>query len=231
MPLTTICGTIGALAISSFPFTSGFISKSMISQSAAYEHITWVWFLLAAASAGVFLHAGIKYPWFVFFQKDSGLRPPDPPKNMQAAMVVLAFLCVFLGVFPQYLYDILPYPVDYKPYTADHLVTQFQLLLFAGLAFFLLLPMMKRTETISLDFDWFYRVLGPKVYRAVSGVTGRTWAATEGFVLAQLSTALKKNYDREQNKPIGYFGKLWPIETMVLWVIVLLAGYLMLYYI
>ena len=231
MPLTTICGTIGALAISSFPFTSGFISKSMISQSAAYEHIAWVWFLLAAASAGVFLHAGIKYPWFVFFQKDSGLRPPDPPKNMQAAMVVLAFLCVFLGVFPQYLYDILPYPVDYKPYTADHLVTQFQLLLFAGLAFFLLLPMMKRTETISLDFDWFYRVLGPKVYRAVSGVTGRTWAATEGFVLAQLSTALKKNYDREQNKPIGYFSKLWPIETMVLWVIVLLAGYLMLYYI
>ena len=34
MPITTICGIIGALAISSFPLTSGFISKSMISQSA-----------------------------------------------------------------------------------------------------------------------------------------------------------------------------------------------------
>ena len=61
MPLTTICGIIGALSISSFPLTSGFISKSMISQGAADEHLATVWFLLMAASAGVFLHAGIKF--------------------------------------------------------------------------------------------------------------------------------------------------------------------------
>src|SRR5690606_5499115 len=35
MPVTTICGTIGAFAISAFPYTSGFISKSMINQGAA----------------------------------------------------------------------------------------------------------------------------------------------------------------------------------------------------
>ena len=35
MPLTTICGIIGALSISSFPLTSGFVSKSMISEAAA----------------------------------------------------------------------------------------------------------------------------------------------------------------------------------------------------
>ncbi|MDA0224687.1 MAG: Na(+)/H(+) antiporter subunit D, partial [Proteobacteria bacterium] len=79
MPLTAICGTIGALAISSFPLTSGFISKSMIAQAASDQHLLWIWLGLAAASAGVFLHAGIKFPWFVFFQKDSGLRPPEPP--------------------------------------------------------------------------------------------------------------------------------------------------------
>src|SRR5690606_5430436 len=32
MPLTCICGIVGALSISSFPLTSGFISKSMISE-------------------------------------------------------------------------------------------------------------------------------------------------------------------------------------------------------
>ena len=79
MPITTICGIIGALAISSFPLTSGFTTKSMIVSGAAYEHLFSVWILLVAASAGVFLHAGIKFPWFVFFQKDSGLRP----KNLQ----------------------------------------------------------------------------------------------------------------------------------------------------
>ena len=112
MPLTCICGIIGALSISSFPLTSGFISKSMISQAAANEHLAIVWFLLAAASAGVFLHAGIKFPWFVFFQKDSGLRPPDPPLNMRVAMVLFSFLCIALGVWPQPLYALLPFPVD-----------------------------------------------------------------------------------------------------------------------
>jgi multicomponent Na+:H+ antiporter subunit D len=231
MPMTTIYGIIGALAISSFPFTSGFVSKSMISSSAAYEHITWVWFLLAAASAGVFLHAGVKYPWFVFFQKDSGLRPSDPPKHMQFAMFVFAFLCIALGVYPDPLYSMLPYPVEYKAYTADHLVTQFQLLLFAGLAFFLLLPMMKRTETISLDFDWFYRKPGVALVKWVLATLDSAWQRIESAAKESISKGVKSSYDAEAGQPKGYFAKLWPTETMVVWVAVLLAGYLMVYYI
>ena len=98
MPITMICGVIGAFAISAFPFTSGFVTKSMISYAAADEHLFYVWLGLVAASAGVFLHAGIKFPWFVFFQKDSGLRPPDPPGNMRLAMYILSALCILLGV-------------------------------------------------------------------------------------------------------------------------------------
>ena len=44
------------------------------------------------------------------------------------------------------LYGLLPYPVDYVPYTADHVVTQLQLLLFAGLAFFVLLLLVRRRK-------------------------------------------------------------------------------------
>ncbi len=160
MPLTTICGIVGALSISSFPLTSGFVSKSMISDAAGMQQLEVVWYLLAAASAGVFLHAGIKFPWFVFFQKDSGLRPADPPWNMRAAMVLFAALCIGIGVLPGPLYALLPYPVDYVPYTASHVVFYLQLLLFSGLAFFLMLGWLKRTLTITLDVDWFYRRLG-----------------------------------------------------------------------
>ena len=161
MPITAVCGIIGALAISSFPLTSGFISKSMITQASSDEQLLWVWLLLQAASAGVFLHAGIKFPWFVFFQKDSGLRPTDPPMNMQISMVFFAVICILIGVFPGTLYSMMPYSVDYEPYTVSHTLTQLQLLLFSGLAFFVMLPFMKRTLTISLDFDWFYRRLAP----------------------------------------------------------------------
>ncbi len=170
MPITMWCGIIGALAISSFPLTSGFVTKSMINQAAADEHITIAWFVLTAASAGVFLHAGIKFPWFVFFQKDSGLRPPDPPLNMRVAMILFAALCVGLGVPGLYspLYAILPFPEEttlYAPYTLSHVISQLQLLLFSGLAFFTLLPVLKRTLTITLDSDWLYRRLVPGTWK------------------------------------------------------------------
>ncbi len=175
MPLTAACGVVGALAISAFPLTSGFVTKSMIGDAAIQQKLTVVWYLLAAASAGVFLHAGIKFPWFVFFQRDSGLRPSDPPWNMRLAMVFLAFLCVLFGVMPGLLYGFLPFSSTYVPYTGSHVVSQLQLLLFSGLAFFMLLGALRRTPTITLDADWLYRRLGLAVWRWTSQAVWTVW--------------------------------------------------------
>jgi len=157
MPLTLIFGTIGALAISSFPGTSGFTSKSLIIDGAVREHLVWVWIVLEIASAGVFLHAGIKFPYFVFFAKDKGLRPGETHTSMLIAMGFMAFLCLFIGVYPKPLYDILPYEVHYQAYTLSHVTAQMQLLMLSALVFFLFLALLKRTDTISLDTDWFHR--------------------------------------------------------------------------
>ena len=48
---------------------------------------------------------------------------------------IAAFLCIAIGVFPQYLYAILPYKVDFVPNTTTHVVTQLQLLFFSALGF------------------------------------------------------------------------------------------------
>ena len=66
-------------------------------------------------------------------------------------------MCI-IWYFPNLLYQLLPFDKLYIPYTSDHVIFQLQLLLFAGLAFFVMLPWLKRTLTITLDFDWFYRV-------------------------------------------------------------------------
>lgn len=170
MPLTMIFGTIGALAISSFPGFSGYTSKPMIIEAGVHEGFFWVWLILEIASAGVFLHAGIKFPYFVFFAKDNGLRPGEPPKHMLVAMAMLAFICIFLGFYPQPLYAILPYPVEFHAYTLEHTLNQLQLLMFSALAFFLLLPLLKRTETISIDSDWIYRKGGSLFYTVAARV-------------------------------------------------------------
>jgi len=228
MPLTTICGIIGALSISAFPLTSGFISKSMISQAAADETMAVAWLLLTAGSAGVFLHAGIKFPWFVFFQKDSGLHPPDPPLNMRLAMILCAFLCIAIGVWPAPLYAILPFPVDYVPYTRTHVIEMLQLLLFSGLAFFIMLPYMKRTLTITLDWDWFYRWLGPRAISQVTQVLSRWHVQSRIGFLRRLGALFGMLF--LYHGPQGILARTWATGSMVLWVVILLGIYLVAYY-
>jgi multicomponent Na+:H+ antiporter subunit D len=160
MPLTCAFCMVGAASISAFPLFSAFATKSLVIEAVAGGHMPIIWFILMFASAGVFHHAGIKIPFFAFFSHDSGIRTKEPPLNMLIAMGIAAFLCVFIGVCPQFLYSILPYPVDYNLYTAGHVMAQLQLLFFSALAFTLLIlagiypPEMR---SVNLDADWFYR--------------------------------------------------------------------------
>lgn len=160
MPLTAIFCIVGAVSISAFPLFSGFVTKSMVVESAAMGGMTIIWFMLLFASVGVLEHAGIKVPFHAFFSHDSGIRTKEAPAHMLIAMGITAFLCIFIGVFPGILYSLLPYPVDFEPYTASHVVTTTQLLLFGAFAYVLLLrsgifPAEMRAK--NLDADWLYR--------------------------------------------------------------------------
>jgi len=224
MPVTAVCGIIGALAISSFPLTSGFTTKALISEAAVEQGLAVVYFLLAAASAGVFLHAGIKFPWFVFFQKDSGLRPEDAPWNMRAAMILLSAACLLLGVFPAPFYALLPYPVTYEPYSAGKVLFYLQLLLFSGLAFFLMLPWMKRTLTITLDVDWLWRRLLPTLWSMgcrIADAAREAWHARAAPRLTGVVERLAATFGAS-----GMLGRSWQIGTTALWVALLLVSYL-----
>jgi multicomponent Na+:H+ antiporter subunit D len=228
MPLTCICGIIGALAISSFPLTSGYTTKTLISEGAAIEGMTAVYYLLAAASAGVFLHAGIKFPWFVFFQKDSGLRPSDAPWNMGLAMVLFAAACIGLGVYPDPLYALLPYPVETTVYQPGKVLFYLQLLMFSGLAFFLLLPLMKRTRTISLDVDWIYRRAIPAAMLWLGrGLSDIRRKAAEDLASARQSVGewVAAHWGGD-----GVFARSWPISSTALWIAALLGLYVLVYY-
>lgn len=168
MPWSLWLGAIGALAISAVPLTSGFTSKSIILAGAAEEHLFWPWFILEIASAGVFLHAGIKFPYFVFFAKDRGHQVKEAPRAMLFGMGSLAFFCLALGVYPDPLYEILPYHAtgayEFSAWKLEKVVTQMQLLLLSALTFFVWIKWLKRTDTIVLDTDWFYRKAGTAFY-------------------------------------------------------------------
>jgi len=170
MPVTMVCCLIGAASISAFPLFSGFVSKSLILDASASNGYYLVWLALLIASAGVLSHSGIKIPYFTFFAHDSGKRPAEAPVHMRIAMIITAALCVLIGVFPGLLYSLLPYDVDYQPYTVDHVLVQMQLLVFALLAFVFLMkthlhpPEVRATN---IDTDVIYRKLIPAVLPAI----------------------------------------------------------------
>ena len=157
MPVALFFTVIGGIAISGFPLTSGFISKSMIIAAAGVDHRVIIMLMLSLAAVGTFLSVGIKLPYFIWFGKDSGVRAKEAPWNMNLAMAIAAFMCIFLGVYPEYLYKMLPFACDYHPYTAYHISETLQILGFTGLGFYLMVKYLHPDPKSNLDVDWFYR--------------------------------------------------------------------------
>ncbi len=228
MPLTMIFCVVGAASISAFPLFSGFVSKSLILDASATTGHWIVWLVLVFASAGVLSHSGIKIPFFTFFAHDSGKRPKEAPTHMLLAMGLTAFLCVAIGVYPAMLYSLLPFDVEYHPYTASHVISQLQLLFFALLAFGVLMRAgvyPPELRAINLDFDWTYRRLLPKIIGTVSAVASTIWAAIIGFAMRRINNIISGLY--RTHGPEGPIAKVWPTGSMVLWIAMLLAATLL----
>ena len=233
MPWTTAFCIVGAMSISAFPLFSGFVAKSLTMSAVVEGYYVLAFVGLLIASAGVMEHSGIKIPYFAFFGHDSGIRCREAPFHMCLAMGATAVLCIGIGWFPAPLYAILPYPVLYQPYAdLGHSLTQLQLLLFAALAFAVLLRTglyPPEQATINLDTDWLYRRLAPRVLRFA---TARVVSVRHnlGEAARQVGRSVMRAVLRHYG-PEGTLARTWPTGSMVLWVTVLLAASLILYYV
>lgn len=233
MPKTTLLCIVGAASISAFPLFSGFVSKSMVMSAALENGYDWIWLMLLFASAGVFHHAGIKIPYFAFFAHDSGIRVSDPPNNMLLAMLIAACLCIAIGIYPAALYSLLPFDTGYNPYDATHVLAQTQLLFFSALAFVwlnlkgLYPPELRSTN---LDFDWIYRRAFPTILQKIFSTIWATDRALRQAFLMKLNICLIYISSRN-NRLSGLLSRNYPVGSMVLWVAVILATYLLLAFI
>jgi multicomponent Na+:H+ antiporter subunit D len=179
MPIAFWLTMIGGLSISAFPLFSGFVSKTMTIEAAELIHQPVVYLMLEGASIGTFLHTGLKLPWNIWLQ---GMNAPAPeiedrlkdsafnsPRNMLIGMGILAFLCILLGVFPKILYNLLPYPVEFVPYTLTRVFSLTQMFIFTFLGFWLLRKLVVGHPTQTLDTDWFVRIPGKLFLRFCHG--------------------------------------------------------------
>jgi multicomponent Na+:H+ antiporter subunit D len=161
LPWVMIFYMVGAVSISGMPFFNGFISKNMTIHGAVEAHRLIIGIFLEVAAVGTFLSVGIKLPYFAFWSKPENKMELKPiPSNMYVAMAIAAGLCLAQGLYPNMLYRLLPYPVEFHPYTAWAVVQAFLLLSFTGLGFFIVRKVIEPHHGRNLDFDRLYRLVG-----------------------------------------------------------------------
>jgi multicomponent Na+:H+ antiporter subunit D len=157
MPLVLGLYLVGAFSISGVPLFSGFVSKELVIDAASGDGREVVVYLLKLASVGTFLHTGLKLPWFAWGGPSRQIPLRPVPIVMLVAMGITAAANVAIGLHPGLLYDLLPHPVEYRPFTAAKLSEMAQLLTFTALAFWLLVKKLGGEPTLTLDTDWLYR--------------------------------------------------------------------------
>ncbi|MEW8508119.1 MAG: Na(+)/H(+) antiporter subunit D [Candidatus Thiodiazotropha sp.] len=234
MPKTTVLCIIGAASISAFPLFSGFVSKSMVVSAVLHEGYYGVWLVLLFAAAGVFHHAGIKIPFFAFFAHDSKHieTAREAPVNMLVAMALSALLCILIGSNPQVFYSLLPWEMSYSPYDTSHVLAQLQLLFFSALAFtWLKLAKIYPPElkSVNIDAEWVYRKLIPTSLSSLNAVTIPllNWMQQQVHNLGRNLVQLVS----QSCSAGGMLAGIRSVGGMVMWVALLLATSLILYFI
>jgi len=125
--------------------------------------------LLQIVSVGTFLSTGLKLPYAAFVgthgfgprtnHEGHPIHVTPVPVTMYVAMGTVALLNLAIGLFPDLLYDLLPFGVDYQAYSLGKVLEKTQILVFTGLGFWLVLHKLGAKSMIILDTDWLYRRL------------------------------------------------------------------------
>jgi multicomponent Na+:H+ antiporter subunit D len=195
MPVTAAAFTVAALSIAGFPGFNGFVSKGIVISASHYTFVKGplvvgdvytLELLLLIGGVGTFL-SFIKFGYYAFLHGPYEGDPVTPaPRTQQAAMLVVATLCVFYGVVDGALFGLLPFDVTdggvvahvYTTYTVGHVVEGLALAAAGVVGFVLLKRPLSKVGRVP-DVDAGYNPLVFYATRAfVVGVT-ETYAAVD----------------------------------------------------
>jgi multicomponent Na+:H+ antiporter subunit D len=210
MPVTTVAFTVAALSIAGFPLFNGFVSKGIIISASHYDFpagpaaigdFHTLELLLLLGGVGTFL-SFIKFGYYAFFhgEYDSGVA--DANRGQTVAMVSLAALCIFYGIFDGALFALLPYDVTdasvvsqvYVTYTVDHIIEGLALAAIGLVGFRLIKKPLSSVGRVP-DIDSLYNPAVLYGMRAVVVGTADLFAAVDrtAVTVTRLVGAILKN--------------------------------------
>jgi multicomponent Na+:H+ antiporter subunit D len=189
MPLTAVVFTVAALSISGFPGFNGFVSKGMVTAAAHKQHLDTIYYLLLAAGVGTFL-SFMKLGYYAFLQGEVSQRVPDANRGQQAAMGLVAALCILFGLVPDPLFAMLPGTgaSEAHPFTVGHIAEGVVLATIALVIFGAIKTPLKKIPTPP-DVDALYNPTSLYGTRAVVVAVTETYAAVDGLAVGVATLA------------------------------------------
>ena len=213
MPVTAAAFSIAALSIAGFPGFNGFVSKGIVISASHYTFVKGplvvgdfytLELLLLIGGVGTFL-SFIKFGYYAFLHGPyEGDAVTPAPRPQQVAMLLVAALCVFYGVFDGALFGLLPFDVTdggvvdhvYVTYTVPHVVEGLALAAAGVVGFALLKKPLSKVGRVP-DVDAGYNPLAFYGTRTlVHGVT-ETYAAVDRAAVATANAAADVRADPE----------------------------------
>lgn len=119
MPLTAISFLIASLAMSGFPFLNGAVSKAPIHEATTEAHL-WVLYGIdvfgwAQYIGSVLTFICLIHAFYVIFMgkpKAEFAKVTDPPLYMLLPILIMAGLCVLIGIYPDLVSGVLQFAAD-----------------------------------------------------------------------------------------------------------------------
>lgn len=211
MPYVASCAIVAGLSLAGLPLTAGFIGKTLVAGSAP----TGIYIALFCGSVGSVIY-GARFIYGIFF---GGLKQPIEvapiPLSAIIAITLLAIACfapVMGGVYGVW------------PVVKALGAMGIGLALCHGL-----FVLDWRLSLHIVDMDWLYRVF----LRRICLLGDRVVEYIYGYLLAYFHKGMAVLGKRMHRYccPDGVLARQWPIGTTALWMVVLLGGLLMVYYI
>jgi multicomponent Na+:H+ antiporter subunit D len=231
-PILLAASLVGGFTIAAFPFFVGFASKSLTLSALSKEHMDIAWLALVFSSVAVIDALAIKLPYFAFIKPAADQKTvteaKEIPLSMKIAMIALAVICIFPGIFPHSYYQLLPNEKywDYELNSASHLLTQFQLIVFTALGF-VLIKLLKlypnQYPQTLVDVDILFRKGIPSIWRELNHIS-----SSAKLFFAESRIAQHYGNLRTMSEKI-MISRLWPTGSMVIWVVIILVATVMLY--
>jgi multicomponent Na+:H+ antiporter subunit D len=235
MPATTMCILVAAAASMGIPFTSSFITKSVVLVGLAKADLSLIWALMLVCSAAVVFNAGGRFPWLALFAPPATAKTTEAdaqnisdPKGLNLmAMAGTALMCLMLGWVPDWFYTLLPYPAGYQPYSAGHILEQLQILAVAGAMFWLTRHYFYPQHGITLDFDWVLRIALLRGWNYFLRVLSISYVKTSEMVFNSRMRSYMLIFSL--HGPRGILARSWHTGSIALWVALMLASYILVY--